>query len=136
MKRSLVLVALCGLLACGESPTDAGGDAPDVTEARPITGRWIGSAETGEQVDVTITEIRGDVGGAGVVVSGSEQIQVAVEGRHVGRDVTLRLSAGSRGWNFVGVLADSELQIRGAWTTFTGSAALSLVKCVPGTECG
>lgn len=128
-------VLVLALLACGDDPSDAGGLAPEVTEIQPVTGLWAGTAESGDRVTISITEIRGDVGGSGTVVARGDTIDVAVEGRHAGTAITLHLTARGHGWDYEGTVGDATQRMRGVWSTFAATSALTLRVCAPADGC-
>lgn len=126
----LIPALLASLLACGEGPSIGEPLSMGLTEVRPVTGRWYGTAGSSDIVDLDLTEIQNDVGGAGTVIRGGDTTAVGVEGRHEGRRVTLRVTGQGAGWDFrANLLGDDVSAMRGDWTYLGTPTGLTLFRC-------
>lgn len=103
--RTLIIltVTLASLPACrDQSP-----------EQPTFTGRWTGFAETGFNVEITASESRGEVMGAGKFSGGQQPVAFTVTGVHLHPDVVLIIRAsGFADVNFSGAF-DGEDRVSG-----------------------
>ncbi len=136
MFARLFVLALTLSVACTSEPDPSGDVLPTgLPDVAPLSGRWVGSAGTGESVDITLTEILNDIGGGGLILRDGQEIEIAVEGRRSQAAVTMRFSAPGEVWNFSGSVSDATArELRGTWSTFGGVTGVELSKCAPGSN--